>query len=97
MITQAPNDCQIRFKKSVDTAPFNEKIVNKNGPRHPPTEYRPIEELNASLSQPLIYLEDQIMRYKHKLPEEVFIKLQNESQIKFQNQLKKVLKINKGD
>ena len=64
---------------------------------NPETEYRASEDFNASLAQPLVYLDDQINRYKRKMPSDVFLKLQNESQTKLQNQLKKVLRISKAD
>ena len=62
----------------------------------PQAEYRPLDEINGSLSQPLTYIEDQIARYKRKVPKEIFMKLQNDSQKKFQTQLEKVRSLNKA-
>ena len=52
--------------------------------------------INVSLSQPILYLDDQIKRYKDAMPKEIFNSLVNESEAKYQSQLKRVMSLHKG-
>ena len=52
--------------------------------------------INASLSQPSLYLDAQIQRYKAVLPPETFERIASENEEKFQKQLKRVMSLHVG-